>query len=123
MPTPKWELTIEGELTGKANSRQLVPVRGRYIPVLSKKARRFEKDAKAQLAAQWHDDPIEDDLVIEVHVWYKNWQNDLDATLLFDVLERCGVVKNDRQFKEQHLYHYLDKERPRMTIAMQPRVV
>lgn len=123
MPKREWTFEIESELTGKANSRQLVPVRGRYIPVLSKKARRFEKEARAQLAAQWHDDPIEDDLVIEVHVYYKNWQNDLDATLLFDVLERFGVVKNDRQFKEQHLYHYLDKERPRMLVKMWPRAL
>lgn len=57
---------------------------------------------------------IDDDVSITCTIYYPTRRNDLDPSLFFDCLQKAEVIKNDRQLKEQHLYHGLDKENPRV---------
>lgn len=61
---------------------------------------------------------MEGDLRITIRIWYASRRPDLDASLIFDLLQ--GIVyTNDRQIKEQHLYWGLDKENPRAEIVIE----
>ena len=44
---------------------------------------------------------------------------DLDESVILDCLEGYAY-KNDRQVKEKHIYHGLDKENPRAEITVEP---
>lgn len=61
--------------------------------------------------------PLSGDLAIYVNVWYASRRPDLDIELIKDLLQ--GVVYlNDRQIKEQHSKHHLDKDNPRCRIVL-----
>ena len=43
---------------------------------------------------------------------------DLDASLIMDALQK-RIYKNDRQIKEEHFYHHLDKTSPRAVVTVE----
>ena len=108
--------TIHGEPASKANSRQIVTIRGKPAVIKSKKARRYVEDFAVQCPRLSH--PLEGDLAIELTIYYASRRPDLDPSVLFDCLEKCRVIKNDRQIKEMHIYHGLDKAEPRAEIKI-----
>jgi len=63
-------------------------------------------------------EPILGDVVVTCTIYYPSRRNDLDPSLVFDNMEKCGIIKNDRQIKEQHIYHGLDKNNPRVEIEV-----
>lgn len=120
-----WCATIYGACASKANSRRLVFNRKtkRAMFIKSKPAEQFRKEMLWQIANPIsrgpHDVPLFDcDLSITCRVYYASQRNDLDCSLIYDCLQEGGIVKNDRQFKEQHCYRFTDKERPRVEIEM-----
>lgn len=58
------------------------------------------------------------DVRLTATIYYATRRPDLDESLIMDLLE--GVAyKNDRQIKEKHIYHGLDKENPRAEILVE----
>ena len=112
-----WEQTIQGEPASKANSRRLVTFGGKPRVIKSKKALDYSREFAVQVKAP--EQIIIDDISVTVHVWYKTRRPDLDPSLIFDLLQKAEVIKNDRQIKEIHAYHHLDKENPRAWITIQ----
>ena len=112
-----WEQTIQGEPASKANSRRLVTFGGKPRVIKSKKALDYSREFAVQVKAP--EQIIIDDISVTVHVWYKTRRPDLDPSLIFDLLQKAEVIKNDRQIKEIHAYHHLDKENPRAWIMIQ----
>jgi len=51
-------------------------------------------------------------------IWYATRRPDLDESVILDALEGYAYV-NDRQVKEKHIYHALDKENPRAHIKVE----
>jgi Holliday junction resolvase RusA-like endonuclease len=106
-------LTILGEPASKSNSRRL-----------NFKQRRSIKSAKAlsysdgfRLQARPIPVLLTKDVGIIFHIHYASRRPDLDESLILDLLQ--GVVYvNDRQVKERHTYHHLDKENPRTEIEV-----
>ena len=120
--TVAWCGTILGEPASKANSRRIVTVgRGRHAQrrvIKSEKALGWVATARAQIARQRPAALLEGRLRFEAVIYYRSERPDLDASLLLDVLQ--GVVfRNDRQCREQHLYHAIDKANPRSEIVVQ----
>lgn len=114
-----FEGTIKGQVYSKANSRKLVHHGGKPMFIKSDGARAFETSAILQLQALYRRrKPLSGDLVIECTIYYPNQRQDLDASLVFDVLQKAGVIVNDRQLREQHLFHAIDKLNPRVEIAI-----
>jgi len=111
-----WDQTIIGEPASKANSRRLVTIGGKPRVIKSKKAldysKQFEKQARPP--AQ----PITGDVKMAVKIWYKTRRPDLDPSLIMDLLQKVGVIENDRQIKEIHAVHALDKENPRSEVRI-----
>lgn len=55
------------------------------------------------------------DVALTVYVYYPNRRHDVDAELLCDVLQKAGVIKNDRQIRVKHFDGtILDKNNPRV---------
>ena len=114
------ELVIHGEPCSKANSRRLV-WRGktpRFIK--SEKALQYEKDFSAQCPSL--PSPMEgEELAVTMDIYYRTQRPDLDESLILDLLEKCGVYKNDRLVREKHVYHHIDRATPRTEIRIEPR--
>ena len=111
-----YEITVYGEPASKANSRRLVAFGGKPRFVKSKKALDYKKAFDAQCPQR--EELIEGDVRLTVTIYYATRRPDLDESLIMDLLE--GVAyKNDRQIKEKHIYHGLDKENPRAEILVE----
>ena len=106
------EFTIYGEPASKANSRRWT---GKFF-IKSEKALRYGKSFVEQCPQL---DPLMDgDLRVTIKIWYASRRPDLDASLIFDLMQG-KIYENDRAVKEQHLYWALDKENPRADIIVE----
>lgn len=131
MPT----FTILGEPASKANSRQIVTIAGRPSSIKSKKARGYEADALPQIPVSARV-RLEGPVRVTLRIWYASERPDLDESVVLDVLQdrwskrdsnghrmlvQAGVYRNDRQVREKHVFHAIDKRNPRVVIVVEPR--
>ena len=108
---------ILGEPASKANSRKIVMIRGRPASIKSAKARNYAVKFLAQ--CQTLDLLFENDVKVEMLIYYASRRPDLDESLILDLMQ--GVIyKNDRQVKQKNIYWGLDRERPRTIIRVSP---
>ena len=131
--------TILGEPASKANSRQLVTINKRPAFIKSEKARDYEKTAILQIppSAKLM---LEGPVAVTMRIFYASERPDLDESVILDVLQakyersdipgakrglvRKGVYINDRQVREKHVFHGIDRANPRAEIevrALQPQ--
>ena len=128
------KFTIYGEAVSKANSRQLVTIHGRPAFIKSKKGLDYERTALYQIPSEAKL-MLEGELTATIHVYYASERPDLDESIILDVLQarfetsgqrkictRKGVYLNDRQVRERHVYHHIDKLNPRAVIEIAPRL-
>lgn len=109
---------ILGEPASKANSRKLVTIHGRPASIKSDKARGYVKDAEWQIPklAQL----LEGELTLHIRIYYATQRPDLDESVILDILQG-KIYANDRQVRERHVYHAIDKENPRAEIIVEKR--
>tara|TARA_R100001377_G_scaffold83691_1_gene65673 strand:+ start:782 stop:1153 length:372 start_codon:yes stop_codon:yes gene_type:complete len=107
--------TIHGEPASKANSRKIVLFGKRPALIKSEKARNYVKQFEAQCEVL--DDLFEGDVGVEMTIFYCTRRPDLDESVILDCMETY-IYKNDRQVKEKHIKHGLDKENPRAEIRV-----
>lgn len=111
-------LVVYGEPASKANSRKIVRFGNRLASIKSDKARGYAKDFLAQVKPIL---PLYDgELRLDMWIYYASRRPDLDESLILDLLQDV-VYANDRQVRERHVYHGLDRESPRVEILIQPR--
>lgn len=133
-------LTILGEPASKANQRQLVSFpdgKGGKRPALikSKKARDYEGDALRQIPPAVRVQ-LEGPVRVTLRIFYASERPDLDESVVLDVLQdryvgkgeqreivQKGVYRNDRQVREKHVFHAIDKANPRAEIEVEPLVL
>lgn len=133
--------TILGEPASKANSRQIVTIGDRPAVIKSKKARNYETDALMQIppmARQRLEGPVR----VTLRIWYASERPDLDESIVLDVLQdrwskakrdkatgrevrpsarvQNGVYRNDRQVREKHVFHGIDRLNPRTEVMVEP---
>jgi len=109
-------LILHGEPASKANSRRLVTIRGQARLIKSQKALDYVAAVKRTyppLAPL-----LEGDLRMTADVYYASRRPDLDVSLILDALEGIAY-RNDRQVREMHLYHHLDRANPRAEITLE----
>lgn len=122
---------ILGECASKANSR-VITGRVRGGSIKSAKALAFERACALQIpmaARVMYPGPVR--VIITIH--YRTERNDLDESLVLDALQaryskggqrhgtctRLGVILNDRQVRERHVYHGIDRENPRASVIVE----
>ena len=107
-------LVIKGEPASKANSRRLI-WRGKS-PAFIKSAKALSYADAFKLQAQPIEPLLEGELVVYMRIYYATQRPDLDESLILDLLQ--GVIyKNDRQVRERHIEHFVDRDDPRVEIA------
>lgn len=126
----KIAFTIYSEPASKANSRRLVKFGNRPALIKSDKARAYEKTALMQIPEDAKQ-MLDCDVSATIKIYYASRRPDLDPSVIFDVMQakfkgsgkdkslvRGGVYVNDRQVKEMHIYHVIDKDNPRAEIEI-----
>lgn len=129
----KLAFTILGEPASKANQRKLVTFgRGenaRPAIIKSQKARDYERAALLQIphAARVM---LEGPVRVTLRIFYASERPDLDESVVLDVLQtrfakgtrdivHAGVYVNDRQVREKHVFHAIDRANPRSEIEVE----
>ena len=51
---------------------------------------------------------------VKVRVWYQSKRSDLSTELLFDLLQKSGIILNDRQVHHVESFKGLDRDAPRV---------
>ena len=110
-----FEFVVNGEPASKANSRMLVTIKGRPAFIKSKKARDYLKEFSSQCPTL--DPLLEGDLSVTMTIYYRTRRPDLDESVVLDAMQG-KIYGNDRQVKEKHIYHGIDKENPRCEIMV-----
>lgn len=131
--------TILGEPASKANSRVLSTIGPshdkRVILRKGDKALEYERLVLPQIpvAARQR---LEGPVCVAIRIHYATERPDLDESLLLDLLQdrwskdrrtgervllQAGVYRNDRQVRERHVYHAIDRANPRAEIVVAPR--
>ena len=108
--------TIYGEPASKANSRQIVTIKGRPAVIKSAKARKYASDAELQVRKVTP--LLAGRLRATIRIYYASERPDLDESVILDVLQG-RVYVNDRQVRERHTYHGIDKANPRAEIEIE----
>ena len=132
--------TILGEPASKANSREIVMIGGRPSVIKSKKALAYERDALRQIPASARK-RIAGPVSVTLRIWYASERPDLDESVILDVMQdrygkapavpagcqklprpllQAGVYQNDRQVREKHVFHGIDRANPRTEVVVQP---
>lgn len=129
-------LVILGEPASKANQRQLVSFpdgKGGKRPALikSSKARNYERDALRQIPPACRVQ-LQGPVKVTFRIFYASQRPDLDESVILDVLQdrysgkgearelvQRGVYLNDRQVREKHVYHAIDRANPRTEIEVE----
>lgn len=122
VPKETLKLLITGSPQSKANSRRLVLNRktNKLMSIKSKAALAYEESALWQLKSQLRGRaPLIGDLSIDVTIYYKTKHNDLDPSLIFDVMQKAQAFENDRQLYIMTLRKRHDKLHPRAEIMLQ----
>lgn len=129
---------ILGEPASKSNSRIPRVVKSKATGkqyakfIKSMKANHYERDALLQIppdALQMLAGPVK----VTLHIFYATERPDLDESVILDVLQakfervsevrtlvRKGVYINDRQVREKHVFHFIDRKNPRAEIEVEP---
>lgn len=122
---------ILGEPASKANSRKVIEIAGVSRLAKSAKALAYEKDALRQIPPL-HRVRLTGPIRITMRIFYASERPDLDESLILDILQdrykgkapnrilvQAGVYQNDRQVREKHIYHAIDRKNPRTEIVVQ----
>jgi hypothetical protein len=138
----KVAFTILGEPASKANSREIALVgpkdKKRVLVRKGDKALSYERDALRQLppTARLR---LEGPVAVTLRIFYASERPDLDESIVLDVLQdrwgkrdgpalgergtrvllQAGVYRNDRQVREKHVYHAIDRVNPRAEIVVE----
>jgi hypothetical protein len=130
--------TILGEPASKANSRKFVTFgkgdKSRPASIKSDKARSYERTALRQIpmtARRMLIGPVR----VTLRIYYASERPDLDESVVLDVLQaryqrdsytrvrelvQRGVYVNDRQVREKHVFHAVDRANPRTEVVVEP---
>ena len=93
----------------------LVHLNGKPAFIKSAKARGYERDFKLQ--CKKIDPLMSGDVRVDIIIYYASRRPDLDESVIL-VSMQGFIFENDRQVKEKHIFHRLDKANPRAEIIV-----
>jgi len=115
-------ITILGNLPRKSNSRRIFRNRQTGNPILVKSADalQYERDFIRQFPVARRLN-LSGPVVLTARIFYKSKLSDLSDELLCDLLQAVGMIQNDRQIVEKHLYRFDDKYDPRVEFKIETK--
>ena len=131
-------LVIYGQAASKANSRKVVSIGGVSRLIKSPQALAFIESARRQIPPALRL-RLQGPLRMVLHLYYLTERPDLDEAIVLDALQdvyainrherdparrrvlvQAGVYCNDRQVRERHVYHHIDRSSPRVEVEVEP---
>ncbi len=109
---------IYGRLVSMKNSRRIIFHKGKPRLIKSKEALQFTRDFKKQVTSKIKLN-ITCLMRVIVRVYYDNHRPDLDTELIYDCLEKNGIIENDKLIHEKHSYKNYSKNNPRVEIEIE----
>ena len=109
--------TILGEPCSKSNSRIMIVNKGKRRCIKGKNAQNYVAGFLWQARALQLP-CLQGNVAMTCNIYYTSYRKDLDESLVMDCLQKAGILKNDRQIKEKHIYHCIDKAAPRARIEL-----
>src|ERR1041385_449994 len=118
---PSVFLVIRGQLPSAKNRRTIYRQKATGRPFIGKNADQAAYEVsfalQANLATKIRNLGSESaPLRATVSVFYQSHRSDLSCEVVWDCLQKCGIISNDRWIWEQHLYKHIDKANPRVEI-------
>ncbi|WP_233872404.1 hypothetical protein [Paraburkholderia adhaesiva] len=143
--SPAIAFVIRGQPYSKSNRRKAVTLRFRDAAgelhtrpqfIKSDEARAYEQAALLQIPVACRV-RLTGACRVTIKVFYSSERSDLDESVILDVLQdrwtwvktaagktrvlvQAGVVRNDRQIREKHIWHGIDRANPRAEIMVEP---
>ena len=121
---PPLTFTIRGHLVSLKNSRTVIKNSrtGQLFPAKNAKILQFEEDFLLQ-CPKYSEPHFAGDVMVIVHAFYPSRRQDLDCALVYDLLAKAEIIKNDRQVKAKQELWCLDRKNPRVIVTVwQPGV-
>lgn len=117
-PRLLWQQTIYGNPQSKANSRKFIINTRTKKPMVIKsaEARKYTEDFIRQ--ARIPPEPYKGDIMLNCKIYYQSRRSDLDESLIMDCLQQAGIIGNDRQIREKHVWGEIDPANPRAEISI-----
>lgn len=108
--------TVLGHCYSMKNSRILA--HGRTIE--HPKCRQFRKDFELQCPpnVKLGLGSVDQPLSTSITVYYPSYRQDLDLAVVYDLLQHCGVVTNDRYIRQKQEFAAVDRQNPRVEIEV-----
>ena len=100
------EFVVLGEPASKANSRQLVHIKGKPAFIKSKKARDYSD--KFTLQCPQLDPVMEGDLKVSITIHYASRRPDLDESVILDCMQ--SIVRRDKKTKQVAKVEHHEKQ-------------
>jgi Holliday junction resolvase RusA-like endonuclease len=116
------ELTIIGHLPSMKNSRKIHHRRGKRFIAKSDEAICYVDSFIAQVPLQLRRLALGSEktpLRANVSVYYRSHRSDLDTALVYDCLQKAGVIANDRYIVEHHEWKHVDAKNPRVELTIE----
>ncbi len=116
--------TVLGQLPSLKNSRPIYRNRktGKPFSARSDAIKRYYENFALQVPPQYRNSLLfgtRAPLRAIISVFYQSGRSDLDCSAVYDVLQLCGVIVNDRQIQEKHEYAHIDAKNPRVEITVE----
>jgi len=114
-------MTIQGKLVSMKNSKIHTMIKGRPFAIKSHEARKYERDFRVQVPSEYRGlqlGALDKPLATIVRVFYPSRRSDLDASLVYDMLQHTGVIANDRYITAKIELSFVDKVNPRVEIEV-----
>ena len=113
---------VLGNLPRKSNSRMIIKSKktGKPMIIKSQKSLACCVDFAKQMLQYKPYPCIEGDVKLKAKIFYKSRRNDVSSELLCDMIEKVGLVKNDRQIRYKVIDgRELDKDNPRVEFELE----
>jgi len=119
------KFVVFGNLPRKSNSRRIFKNRRTGCPIIvkSQEALNYERSFASQVAGVPRGTFGEKDgLSLTAHIFYSSRRPDLSDELICDLLEKTGIIHNDRQIVHKTLIKGLDRDNPRVEVEVREYV-
>ena len=116
--------TVLGVPASKSNRRRAAvnPRTGQRMSIKSKEALKYCEDFALQVPPEAKQGLGSQTALLRgiISVWYPALRSDVDVELIWDLLQKCGVVTNDRWIREKFIYGAeIDPANPRVEITVE----
>jgi hypothetical protein len=120
-------LAIRGVIPSLKNSRSFYQpfgpnrTRRKTISARSPEAVRYMADFALQVPprAKIAMGSRENLLRVIATAWWPDYRHDADFEIVWDCLQQCGVISNDRWLRQKFLWAEIDKDEPRLELCIE----